>query len=368
MKRETQPANIIRQEIDAELSFLDDRPSLYYDIMRKMKGEKVVKKKISLGLVLVLILVLVTGTIAFAAAYRGVSYFLSEKTCEPASLDSDYLLSGLRQNHNSKYLNAAVVDAYWDGLKFSVAYHVSPTDPGQSIQMKCLYPEHAHDQPAEDADILLYEPEFINITDDETGEITRPLQWASDWVYEEDGSLTALISFPLYSMSQPASISIPIFNTLTSSEDLYRSMLHCYPPTLTDPIAEHEHKWAPAICVRPKTCTICNRTEGDLGYHNFQPSEDEEMLICVVCGSDMKRPFHIPQTVTLRTGDYNNFVMVLLLRLHDLGYYNGIFSGMYDDATCEAVKAYQKSQALNPDGVCRPETLKKLFPKTEKEN
>lgn len=66
MKRDTQPDNIIRQEIDAALSFLDSRPSLHYDIMSQIKGEKVVNKKVSLALVFVLILLL-TGTVAVAA-------------------------------------------------------------------------------------------------------------------------------------------------------------------------------------------------------------------------------------------------------------------------------------------------------------
>lgn len=66
MKHDTQPDNIIRQEINAELSFLDSRPSLHYDIMSQIKGEKVVNKKVSLALVFVLILLL-TGTVAIAA-------------------------------------------------------------------------------------------------------------------------------------------------------------------------------------------------------------------------------------------------------------------------------------------------------------
>lgn len=63
MKREK---NIIRREIDAELSFLDSRPSLHYEIMREIKGEKKVKRKISVGLVFALVLMLLS---AVALAY-----------------------------------------------------------------------------------------------------------------------------------------------------------------------------------------------------------------------------------------------------------------------------------------------------------
>ena len=73
MKRDTQPDNIIRQEIDAELSFLDSRPSLHYDIMSQIKGENVVKRKVSLALVFVLILLL-TGTVALAATLLWQDY------------------------------------------------------------------------------------------------------------------------------------------------------------------------------------------------------------------------------------------------------------------------------------------------------
>ena len=63
MKREE---SLIRREIDAEFAFLDNRPSLYHDIMREIKGEKIVKKKISVGLVLALALMLLS---AVALAY-----------------------------------------------------------------------------------------------------------------------------------------------------------------------------------------------------------------------------------------------------------------------------------------------------------
>lgn len=352
----------IRMAIDTTLSGASHDPTLYHRVVNASKGDSPpVKRKLTLSMALVLILALMTGTVAVAATYRGVSWFLTEKTCEPITLDADYLLSGLQQHHNSKYLNAAVVDAYWDGLNFSIAYHISPADPTHFIQMDCRHPEHDHYRPVEDADILLSEPEFINITD-ENGNITRPQSYSSNWVYEDDGSLTAMISFNLYNMSQPVSISIPIFNTLTSTGELFRSMLHCNPPTLADPIAAHEHQWTPATCVSPEVCSICYRTGTELGYHTFQPSEDEDRLICAVCGSSTVKPFNVPATVILRPGDNNVFVLSLQLRLRDLGFYAGIFSGVYDDATTAAVKAYQERQGLFADGVCGVETLKLLFP------
>ena len=77
MKRDMQPDNIIRQEINAELSFMDSRPSLHNDIMSQIKGEKVVNKKVSLALVFVLILLL-TGTVAVAAVLLSGKDFVDQ--------------------------------------------------------------------------------------------------------------------------------------------------------------------------------------------------------------------------------------------------------------------------------------------------
>lgn len=354
----------IRLALDTTLSGASRDPALFNRVVNASKGDiPPVKRKLTLSMTLVLILALITSTVAIAVTTRGVSWFL-EKAWQPVAIDDDYLLSDLRQNHNSTLLSPTVVDAYWDGLEFSIAYHVSPVDPTHTIRMVCNNQQHHHYQPAEDADILLHEPEFINVTDDMTGEIDHIYDafLSTDWVYEEDGSLTAMVKFQLYNMSQLSSYSIPIFNTLSSTGMLYRSMLHCYPPTLDDPIPEHEHQWEDATCVSPKVCTICQRTEGDLGWHDFQPSEDGKYRTCFVCTTTQEAPASIPASFTLRPGDYTNHVWLLQLRLSELGYYEGPLSARYDDATTEAVKTYQESQGLEADGICRPETLQKLFP------
>ncbi len=47
MKHDVQTRNAVRREIDEELSFLNERPSLRSNIMLKIKGEKAMKKKLS---------------------------------------------------------------------------------------------------------------------------------------------------------------------------------------------------------------------------------------------------------------------------------------------------------------------------------
>lgn len=351
----------IRSAIDATLSGASHDPTLYHRVVNASKGDAPpVKKKLTLSMAIVMILLVLTGTVAVAATYRGVQYFLTEKTNEQ-QLDPNYLFSGMQQHHNSKRLDATVVDAYWDGLEMSVAYRVAPVDPSLVIRMRCANEVHTHYQPAVEADILLYEPEFIYVTD-EAGNSIIPYRFSTDWCYEEDGSITVFVRFPHYDMSQPDSISIPIFNYLTAAKDNALSMLHFSQPILADPVAGHEHDWTAATCVSPKLCTICGRTEGGLGYHDFQPAEDSDRLVCPICTNEIARPFNIPDTTTLIPGDYNNFVIALQRRLTELGYYAGPISGMYDDATAQAVTAYQEIEGLPATGVCDPDTHIKLIP------
>ena len=347
----------IRQALDTTLSGASHDPTLYNRVVNASKGESpTVKRKLTLSMAFVMILVLMTGTVAVAATYRGVSWFLTEHLCITTVLDPDYVFSDMRQHHNSKYLDATVIDAYWDGLELYITYRVAPVDPTQILRMDC------EQQDTSDADLLLWEPDFISVTDYNNPERPHPYTLFCDWKYEEDGSITVFVSFPHYDMSQPDSISIPIFNKVASTQEINLSMLHFYQPTLADPIAAHEHSWIPATCVAPKTCTICGRTDGELGYHDFQPTDAEDRLACAVCTQSNVKPFNIPATMTIRPGDYNNFVLALQLKLNELGCYNGPFSGVYDEATIAAVNAYQEGAGLPIRDICGSETIQSLFP------
>lgn len=65
---------------DACLSGVDAMPSLHGDIMRQIKGEKIVKKKISFALVCAIIMTLALGGVALAAGLANLSQF--SKTIE----------------------------------------------------------------------------------------------------------------------------------------------------------------------------------------------------------------------------------------------------------------------------------------------
>ena len=356
----------VRLALDTTLSGVSRDPTLFNRIVNASKGDAPpVKRKLTLSMAFVLVLALITGSVAIAAAYRGVSYFLTEKTCSPISIDHDYLISGLSQSHTSAHINVTVTDAYWDGVDLSFACHVSPVDPDQLIRIDDYWPEHEHYRPIEDADILLHYPDLRNmmITDDESGVITRPHHYASNWVYEDDDSLTLFISFPLNSMEKPATVSIPFSLTLTATGEQFDSVLHCQLPALADPVTAHEHVWKPATCTSPKTCAICRRSEGTLGPHDFQSSEDfDEYSVCTRCGYVKNWSHGIPSGVTLHPGDTSDYVFVLHMHLRELGFLDVPFSNTYDDATVEAVKAFQESQGLLTDGVCGLATMEKLFP------
>lgn len=68
-----------------------------------------------------------------------------------------------------------------------------------------------------------------------------------------------------------------------------------------------------------------------------------------------------PPTKTLRPGDKDEEVKLLQQRLKDLGYYTGNITGVYNNATTEAVKAFQKKSSLEEDGVLGPITRTVLY-------
>ncbi len=64
---------------------------------------------------------------------------------------------------------------------------------------------------------------------------------------------------------------------------------------------------------------------------------------------------------TVRKGDKGDDVIKVQQRLADLGYYKGKISGIFNNDTVSALKAFQKKSSLNPDGICGPQTRTVLF-------
>ncbi len=47
---------------------------------------------------------------------------------------------------------------------------------------------------------------------------------------------------------------------------------------------ECAHVWANATCTTPKTCTLCNVTEGETLGHTWVDATESEPKKCAVCG------------------------------------------------------------------------------------
>lgn len=266
----------IRQALDTTLSGASHDPTLYNRVVNASKGDPpTVKRKLTLSMALVLILVLMTGTVAVAATYRGVTHFLTSH-----DYDRHYVINPLRSYHTSHRLIVRVVDAFWDGTKLSVAYRIQSLYPNEIVAMRCTEPSHTHHTQQANAGILVEHPPYIIITE---GESIRHIQgYTIDWVCEEDGALTVMITFQENTLSDQLDFTIPVINVRNDNtpETAY---LHFELPSLPDPIAQHTHNWEPATCVSPKVCRICGRTEGDLGMHNFTGATCVAPATCRVC-------------------------------------------------------------------------------------
>lgn len=64
---------------------------------------------------------------------------------------------------------------------------------------------------------------------------------------------------------------------------------------------------------------------------------------------------------TLRQDHYGILVKDLQTELRNQGFYSGVADGYYDEETTEAVKAFQRQNSLDEDGVAGPATQRLLF-------
>lgn len=66
------------------------------------------------------------------------------------------------------------------------------------------------------------------------------------------------------------------------------------------------------------------------------------------------------EKVALRPGDRGEAVRRLQFTLHAAGYYKGILDGEYGERTTEAVRLFQRTNGLEPDGKAGPKTQGRL--------
>ncbi len=70
-------------------------------------------------------------------------------------------------------------------------------------------------------------------------------------------------------------------------------------------------------------------------------------------------PFDVKPTLS-KVGSTGNEVKAIQEALKERGIYNGSIDGKFGKGTQDAVKKFQKQQGLSADGICGPQTLKKL--------
>ena len=68
-----------------------------------------------------------------------------------------------------------------------------------------------------------------------------------------------------------------------------------------------------------------------------------------------------PDALVLKDGDTGDNVILVQLRLRDLGYFNYKITNYYGKYTAQTVAEFQKVNELTADGVLGPSTSKLLF-------
>jgi peptidoglycan hydrolase-like protein with peptidoglycan-binding domain len=88
------------------------------------------------------------------------------------------------------------------------------------------------------------------------------------------------------------------------------------------------------------------------------------MLSCAVLDTALASPaFEID---VVKKGDTNDNVILLQLRLQDLGFYNYKITGFFGDFTGDALKDFQETNGIKADGVAGEKTLGALYDNTAK--
>jgi peptidoglycan hydrolase-like protein with peptidoglycan-binding domain len=88
------------------------------------------------------------------------------------------------------------------------------------------------------------------------------------------------------------------------------------------------------------------------------------MLACAAHYTAMAGPALIADVV--KKGDTNDNVILLQLRLRDLGFYNYKITGFFGDFTGDALKDFQETNGIKADGVAGEKTLGTLYDNTAK--
>lgn len=103
----------VQQALDARLSSVRAGDALSARILHQVKEEtKPMKRKVSAAILLALLLTL-AATVAVAAAWPGVTYFLTERIFGSRGVNPSGVTAPVSQRADSRWLDIEVTDAYW---------------------------------------------------------------------------------------------------------------------------------------------------------------------------------------------------------------------------------------------------------------
>lgn len=268
--------NNFQQLIDHEFAQLEWTDAQRLHTLRQMKKEErpIMKRKLHVALIMTLILMLLSGT-AVAATYKGVQFFLTERTTDPVTIAPSLMMTAITQTSTSEWLDVAVQDAYWDGSELSIAIRVAPKDIAAPLAMLTdigLDGETFDTIWLSDADfnsnqmlvedwlngrtaILVDLPEMTF----EAGSETLDMWHSMDYIHVlEDNAIIMMLQLPVSDMSCGAKVALQMTSIKLypgDPEDAAVHRLHAMEPSetesttvtvqlpaLTDPVAPHEHE------------------------------------------------------------------------------------------------------------------------------
>ena len=133
MKHDEELRRIIRREFDEAFSDLNDKPSLHNEIMKKIEGERVVKRKISMTLVFAIVMMLALGGMAVAAGLGLFEHFSEVKSDQPEYAERLMYMNELAVTIGE---TIEVVTPEWTGETDTVYGQIAASQAGRKFTLK----------------------------------------------------------------------------------------------------------------------------------------------------------------------------------------------------------------------------------------
>lgn len=308
----------IRSAIDTTLSGASHDPTLFNRVVNASKGDAPpVKKKLTLSMAVALMLALLTGTAFAAAAYHGVTWFLTERTLQPIEINPDLLSNDLHPQTTSEWLDISAQDAYWDGHTLSISLRITAKDPdiafamlydigldGETFDMIWLSDgEHSNRMLVEEwlngrTGILLQDPTVAFRINKQTYTPAASLDYIHD---VEENAVILMLQIPVDDMSGGIEVTVYLNSAKmypgdpegaadnrlyyrTPGESEFADLDLSIPP-MERPFPEHTCEYTPATCQSGQVfCTICGHAKWMRVDHDFQPVSSGDDLVCTMCG------------------------------------------------------------------------------------